>query len=58
MFLKLMHPHINTWGSMLRLYGTKMAETYLNIENKVNFRKLLFCFDYSLMIFVDIFLGS
>ena len=25
-----MHPHINTWGSLLRLYGSKMTESYLN----------------------------
>ena len=27
--LQLMHPHITTWGSMLRLYCDKMAESYL-----------------------------
>jgi hypothetical protein len=26
-----MHPHIQTWGSMLRLYGSKMAESYLKV---------------------------
>jgi len=28
--LQQMHPHINTWGSLLRLYGSKMTESYLN----------------------------
>jgi hypothetical protein len=32
--LKLMHPHIETWGSMLRLYGSRMAESFLKMENK------------------------
>ena len=35
-----MHPHIQTWGSMLRLYGSKMAESYLKViylltQNKI-----------------------
>lgn len=28
-----MHPHIQTWGSMLRLYGPKMVESYLKQSN-------------------------
>jgi hypothetical protein len=28
-----MHPHIQTWGSMLRLYGSQMPESYLKMEN-------------------------
>ena len=28
--LQQMHPHIATWGSMLRLYSNKIAEAYLN----------------------------
>ena len=35
LFVKQMHPHIETWGSILRLYGSKMAESYL----KVNFKQ-------------------
>ena len=32
--LKLMHSHIETWGSMLRLYGSRMAESFLKMENQ------------------------
>ena len=28
--LQQMHPHIRNWGSMLRLYSTKMQEAYLH----------------------------
>ena len=27
-----MHPHIETWGSILRLYSSKMAESYLKVK--------------------------
>lgn len=30
-----MHPHIETWGSILRLYGSKMSESFLKIDNQV-----------------------
>jgi hypothetical protein len=29
-----MHPHIQTWGSILRLYGSKMDDSLLNSENE------------------------
>lgn len=29
-----MHPHIQTWGSMLRLYGSKLEESFLKMENE------------------------
>ncbi len=32
--LQQMHPHITNWGSMLRLYSTKMQEAYLNNDVK------------------------
>ena len=35
-----MHPHIQTWGSMLRLYGSKMAESYLKVIYLLNLLKL------------------
>ncbi len=27
-----MHPHVQTWGSILRLYGSRVAESYLKNE--------------------------
>ena len=38
--LKLMHPHIDTWGSMLRLYGSRMAESFLKMENQSEQEKI------------------
>lgn len=29
-----MHPHVQTWGSILRLYGSRVAESYLKNENE------------------------
>lgn len=31
---QLMHPHIQTWGSILRLYGSRMDETTARNENE------------------------
>jgi microprocessor complex subunit DGCR8 len=33
--LKEMHPHIQTWGSMLRLYDSKLLESFKS-EEQVN----------------------
>ena len=33
--LKEMHPHIQTWGSMLRLYDSKLLETFQNDEQVI-----------------------
>jgi hypothetical protein len=33
-----MHPHVQTWGSILRLYGSKMNEPLL--EDQVNLIKM------------------
>ena len=35
-----MHPHIQTWGSMLRLYGSRMEESYLKPDGKVRYHIL------------------
>jgi microprocessor complex subunit DGCR8 len=29
-----MHPHVQTWGSILRLYGSRVAESYLKNETE------------------------
>ena len=29
-----MHPHVQTWGSILLLYGSRVAESYLKNENE------------------------
>lgn len=30
--LKQMHPHVQTWGGILRLYGSRVAESYLKMD--------------------------
>lgn len=39
--LQQMHPHLTTWGSILRLYCTQMAEALLNNDLKSNDSELV-----------------
>ena len=50
--LQMMHPHVHTWGSLLRLYGRASAKSN---EKKVGFHQLL-CFTLTSLLLVPLIL--